>query len=55
MGSILTTGTIYVLSDDGAIAPAADLGSGDYVSIIGIAVSATVLDVQIHNSGVEIA
>lgn len=55
MGSIITAGTIYVLSSAaGGIAPAADLGSSDYVTILGVGKTATVLSVHIHASGNQV-
>ena len=52
----LTAGTIYVLSDSvaGGIMPIADANTGDYISIVGVAKSATVLALSINNSGVAI-
>lgn len=53
VGATVAVGTIYVASDTaGGIMPAADLETGDYTSILGIAVSTTELDLQIHNGGV---
>jgi hypothetical protein len=55
MGSIITAGTIYVLSSAaGGIAPAADLGASDYVTILGVGKTATVLSVHIHASGNQV-
>lgn len=52
VGSILTAGAIYVLSSNaGGIAPSADLSSTEYTSILGVAASASVLNVKINNSG----
>lgn len=46
-GSILTTAEIYLLSDTaGGIKPKADQASGDYLTEIGVAMSATVMNVQ---------
>lgn len=53
IGAALTPGVAYYLSPNpGGICPVADLASGDYPTIIGIATSATVLDVKLHESGV---
>ncbi len=52
IGATLTPGTAYYLSDTpGGICPVADIGSGEYVCLIGLAKSATVLaiDVQFPN------
>lgn len=55
IGGTLTAGTAYYLSGTaGGICPVADLGSGDYPTIIGIATSTTVLDVKLHESGVAL-
>lgn len=53
--AVLTAGTIYVLSSTaGGIAPAADLASGDYVTILGVASSTTSLTVNINASGHQV-
>lgn len=55
IGATLTAGVAYYLSDTpGGICPVADLASGEYPTIIGIATSTTVLDVKIHASGVAL-
>jgi hypothetical protein len=49
-------GAVYVQSDTpGGIMPAADLETGDYVTVLGIGVSATEIDVLIHVGGVAVA
>ena len=56
LGSVLTQGTIYALSDTaGGIRPVADNGSGDYVTILGVAKSSSVLSMNIFNSGIAAA
>lgn len=53
IGAALTIGKIYVLgSTPGAINPEADLASGWYTSILGIAVSTTNINIVINNGGV---
>jgi hypothetical protein len=53
--AVLTAGTIYVLSATaGGIAPAADLASDDYVTILGVASSTTSLTVNIFASGHQV-
>lgn len=48
IGATVTAGTDYYLSDTpGGICPRADIGSGEYVCLIGIAKSATVVGVAI--------
>lgn len=55
IGATLTPGTEYWLSDTpGGICPRADVASGEYPSMIGIAKSASVLSVRITSSGVAI-
>lgn len=55
IGATLTGGVAYYLSDTpGGICPVADVGSGEYPCIIGIAKSTTVLDVNIQASGVAL-
>lgn len=55
IGATLTAGTTYYLSPTpGGICPLADLASGDYVVIVGIALSTSVLDVKYHESGVAL-
>lgn len=53
-GASMTAGTIVVVSPNnaGGLAPASDLASGDYVTVIGIATAATTLRVQPINSGI---
>ena len=55
IGATLVPGTTYYLSPTpGGIAPLADLSSGDYPTIIGIAISESVLSVKLHASGVAL-
>lgn len=55
IGAALTAGVAYYLSDTpGGICPVADLASGEYPTIVGIATSTTVLDVQIQAAGVAL-
>lgn len=53
IGATVVTGTIYVsgATSPGDINPAADLTTGWYTSVIGVATSTTVIAVQIQNSG----
>lgn len=56
IGAALTAGVAYYLSDTpGGICPVADLATGEYPTIIGIATSATVLEVDYTSSGVALA
>ena len=49
LGAVLTPGVAYYLSDTpGAICPVADIGSGEYVCLLGLAKSTTVLAVDIQ-------
>lgn len=52
IGATLTAGTAYYLSDEpGGICPVADLATGDYVVLVGLAKSTSVLAIDIQNSG----
>lgn len=51
IGATVVLSTIYILGALGQLAPAADLASGWYCSIAGVAVSATVIRLNIFNSG----
>lgn len=54
-GAILTPGVAYYQSDTpGGICPVADVGSGEYSTILGIATSSSVLDVDFRSSGVAL-
>lgn len=54
VGATLTVAEIYILSANaGKIAPASDLASSSYCSILGVASSATNLKLTINNSGAE--
>lgn len=56
IGATLTPGLAYYLSATaGGICPYGDLLSGDYVVFLGLAESASVLAVNIHESGAQIA
>ncbi|HYD66173.1 hypothetical protein [Azospirillum sp.] len=53
IGATLTPGLAYYGSDTpGGICPIADVGSGEYVNLVGLADSASVLDVQPHYTAV---
>lgn len=55
IGATLVPGTAYYLSDTpGGICPVADVGTGEYATIIGMAQSATVLNIDISSSGVAL-
>lgn len=54
-GATATVGAIYVQSaTPGGIAPAADLASGHYVSIVGVCTAANVLTLGIVNYGAAV-
>lgn len=56
LGAILTAGLIYVVSATaGAIAPAADLASGWYTTILGYATSTSNLRMALKSTGVVLA
>lgn len=56
IASVATKGTVYVLSsaNAGGIAPWADLGSGDTVTVLAVATSTSGLLLKIHNSATVI-
>lgn len=56
LNAVLTAGTVYVLSANaaGGVAPWADLGSGDYVTIVGVATSTTNLTIVRQTTGITI-
>jgi hypothetical protein len=56
IGGTMTAGLAYYLSKatPGGICPVADIASGGYSVILGIATSTTVLDVKIQESGVAV-
>lgn len=55
VGATMTAGTTLALSETpGGIQPTADLGSGEYPSIVGMATSTTVLNVKIQSAGVAL-
>lgn len=54
-GFTVTVGETYVLgATAGGIYPIADLAASDYVSIIGVGITASQLDLVFKNSGVEV-
>jgi len=54
IGATLTAGVAYYLSDTpGGICPIADVGSGEYVCLIGLATTTAILDVTIKSTGVS--
>lgn len=56
LGSVLTAGARYYLSSTpGKIQPEADLSAGEEINLIGLAKSATVLEVRITRPGVTVA
>lgn len=55
IGATMTAGVAYYLSDTpGGICPVADLATGEYSVILGIATTTTVLKVNIQESGVAL-
>jgi hypothetical protein len=55
IGATLTAGTDYYLSDTpGGICPRADIGSGEYVCLLGLAKSTTVLALDISYPNVSL-
>jgi hypothetical protein len=55
IGGTMTAGVAYYLSDTaGGICPVADVGSGEYSCLIGIATTTAILDVKFQYSGVAL-
>lgn len=56
-GAILTAGLIYIIGDTaGSVYPSADAGTGDKVTVLGLAISTSQLLIQrIYNAGAVIA
>jgi hypothetical protein len=55
LGATMTAGVAYYLSDTpGGICPVADIGSGEYSCVIGVATSTTVLKIGFQYSGVAL-
>lgn len=55
IGATLTAGLAYYLSDTpGGICPVADIGSGEFVCLLGIAASTTVLNIGIQFPNVSL-
>jgi len=55
VGATMTAGVAYYLSDTpGGICPVADLATGEYPALLGIATSTTVLNVAIQEAGVAL-
>jgi hypothetical protein len=55
IGAAVTAGVGYYLSATaGGICPVADLGSGQYPSFLGFAISASVISININAAGVSL-
>jgi hypothetical protein len=55
IGGVLVAGVAYYLSDTpGGMCAVADVGSGEYSTVLGMATSAAILDVDIQSSGVAL-
>ena len=51
----MTAGIQYYLSDTaGGICPVADIGSGEYVDLVGLSTSTTVMTLNFKYSGVSL-
>lgn len=55
LGATLAVGKVYVLSTSGAIAPVDDIAGTEYVTILGVAISTSLLKMSINASGVAAA
>jgi hypothetical protein len=55
MNAVLTAGVAFYMSDTpGGICPVADVGAGEFATVLGIAKSTTVLALDINASGVSL-
>lgn len=55
IGATVAVGTIYVVSGTaGGIAPSTDLTTGWYTNVLGVAITAGIISIQIQNSGVAV-
>jgi hypothetical protein len=55
LGGTLTNGIAYYVSPNaGAIAPVADIGSGNYATVLGVARSTTILNLNPTPSGIAV-
>lgn len=54
MGAILTAGVFYYLGEDGGICPVADLGTPEWVTLIGYGSTTSNLVLSIVNTGVAL-
>lgn len=55
IGGTVAVGTIYCVSENaGGIAPHTDLGAGEFVTVLGIGISATQIRLAINVSGVQV-
>ena len=55
MGAVLTVGELYILAGAGAVSPAGDAITGDWITYLGIATAADNLKLNIQASGVQLA
>lgn len=56
IGGTVVLGTIYCCSETaGGIQPSTDVGSGEFVTVLGVATTAALLQLKINVSGVEVA
>jgi hypothetical protein len=54
LGAVMTAGVAYLLSDtSGGICPDADVGTGEFMCLVGVAKSTSVLKIGIIPSGVS--
>jgi hypothetical protein len=55
LGATLAAGAIYVLSVDGAISAVNDVATGDYVTVLGVGLSTSLMKMGIIVGGVQAA
>ncbi len=55
IGGTAVVGTIYCVSENaGGVAPHTDLGANEYVTVLGVGISATQIKMSINVSGVQV-
>jgi hypothetical protein len=52
IGATVSAGTVYYVGDTAGDITASDVGTGEYVTVLGVATSASVINIKINVSGV---
>lgn len=55
IGGTVAVGKVYVLGTSGGIIPVDDIAGSEFITIVGVGISATVIDLAIKASGVAAA